>query len=241
MSRGEPRKRGGWLSTPLFYGVLLAVTVGAYLLMSRLPQAQGVISAGDLLRSKGDLWQGLSQVWFIFAWGFGIQFLIQIWRVVRLKRREAGMEALMRRAVWLSANAGLFEEIIFRLYGFLSTIIALRYFDEAWHGVLEGIAVNFMLPVANFVTFGLFQREFTGSDWAIGMAIILGSLFFRSAHIHYGLLAKANVWLIGMVMFWLMFNYGLVAAILAHFLYDAAVFLAIAFTSPLQRRGESEV
>jgi hypothetical protein len=52
--------------------------------------------------------------------------------------------------------------------------------------------------------------------------------------VHYGKFSKANVWAVGMVMFWLLFNYGLIAAILAHFLYDLCVFTAIALTAPLQ-------
>jgi hypothetical protein len=40
-----------------------------------------------------------------------------------------------------------------------------------------------------------------------------------------------------MMMFWLVFNYGLVTAIIAHFLYDLCVFMAVAATSPLQRRA----
>lgn len=230
--------RRGWLSVPLFYSLLLAVVYVAYVYLAKLPQAQEVTTAAQLLVSKGSLWDGLSQVWFIFAWGFGVQLLLQLRHVWKRRPREADMGLLLRHGIWISFNAGLFEELIFRTYGFLATIIGLRYLDQVAHGVFQWVATQALLPVTNILTLGLFKRELTGGDWALGAAVILGSLFFRSAHRHYGKLAKANVWFIGMVMFWLLFNYGLIAAILAHFLYDAAVYIAIALTSPLQPRGE---
>jgi hypothetical protein len=223
-----------------FYVGLLTVSVGAYLLLARLPQAQGVLSAGDLLASKGSIWEGLGRVWFIFAFGFGAQFLIQVWQVVRRRPAAGDMAAVWRSGLWTSAHAGLFEEIIFRVYAFLGAIIALKWLDGVVGGVLQWLSVNAVLPLANLVTLGLFKREFTGVDWAFGVGIIVSSLFFRSAHVHYGKFAKGIVWVVGMVMFWLMFNYGLVAAILAHFLYDAAVFLAIALTSPLQPKPRAK-
>ncbi len=229
--------RHGNASVPLFYLVLTGVSFVAYYYLVRLPQAHGVVTAWDLVAFKGNVLEGLRRVWFIFAWGFGIQFLIQLWRMIRLKPREADLPVLFQHGLWISANAGFFEEIIFRVYAFLSSIIVLKVLDGWFGGFLEGLAKGAILPVANWVSFGVFQREFTAGDWALGVAVIVGGLFFRSAHVHYGKLSKANVWVIGMIMFWLVFNYGLVTAIIAHFLYDLCVFTAVAIVSPLQRRA----
>jgi hypothetical protein len=64
----------------------------------------------------------------------------------------------------------------------------------------------------------------------IGAALVLASVKFRDAHHEedlpwfLNLFRKINAWFGGMVMFWLMLNFGLLTAIVAHVLYDAIVF-----------------
>ena len=222
------------LPVTVFYLAITAAAFLAYHFLQRLPEANGVISAASLWSTKASPVQGLSTVWFIFAWGFGIQTLIQIMRVIRRKPRDANLLQLLQHGAWLSAHAGLFEELVFRLYAFLAFIISLLWLNDHSSHIIQTVATSTILPAANLLTFGVFHDQFTGRDWALGLAIILGSLFFRSAHVHYGRLSKLNVWLIGLVMFWLTFHYGLITAILAHFLYDFCVFAAIALTAPLQ-------
>jgi hypothetical protein len=232
--------RYGWLSVLIFYVALTVLAFAAYYYLAKLPEAKGLMSPGDLWAFRGNPLEGLRRVWFIFAWGFGIQLLIQIYRVFRRRPRDAGMGLLLKHGMWISANAGLFEEIIFRLYAFLSLIIGLHWLTGQTGTWLKTAATQAILPAANFLTFSQFHQAFAAHDWAVGIAVIIGGLFFRSAHIHYGKLSKANVWVVGMIMFWLVFNYGLVTAILAHFLYDFAVFAAIALSAPLQPRAPAE-
>lgn len=224
------------LPVTVFYLLITAAAFAVYHYLQGLPAAQGVISAASLWTTRANPLQGLATVWFIFAWGFGVQSLIQITRVIRRRPRDANLTQLLKHGAYLSAHAGFFEEVVFRLYAFLSFIIILRYLDPLTHGTLQVSATHALLPAANFLTAGVFTSQFTGPDWALGVAVILGSLFFRSAHIHYGRLSKLNVWVIGLVMFWLTFHYGLPTAIAAHFLYDLCVFTAIAITAPLQPR-----
>ncbi|MBW4061629.1 CPBP family intramembrane metalloprotease [Candidatus Saccharibacteria bacterium] len=221
----------------LFY---LAITVASYALyhyLQHLPEASGVMSAGSLWQQKGSVTDGLRSVWLIFAWGFGVQALIQVVRVFERKPRDANLPDLLRHGAYLSAHAGLFEEIVFRLYAFLSFIIILHYLNDHVWGGLQSLATGVILPAANWLTLGVFHGQFNAANWALGLAVIIGSLFFRSAHVHYGYLSKLNVWIIGLVMFWLTLNYGLITAIIAHFLYDFCVFAAIALTAPLQPRA----
>jgi hypothetical protein len=242
-------KRGGWpslchnnrmrfhlprLPVTAFYILLTAAAYGAYYYLQRFPQSVGIVTSSDLWMTKGSVFQGISSVWFIFAWGFGLQSLIQIVRVFKRDPREASLSQLLRHGAIMSANAGFFEEVIFRLYAFLSFIILMRLVNDHVSGALQAAATHVILPAANFITFGVFQPQF--SNWATGLAVIAGSLFFRSAHVHYGKFSKFNVWVIGLVMFWLTFHYGLITAIAAHFLYDLCVFTAIALTAPLQPR-----
>jgi hypothetical protein len=125
--------RHGWLSVTVFYLVLTSLSYAAYHYLSALPAAQGVANASQLWAMHGNPLTGVARVWLIFAWGFGLQSLVQIWRVIRRRPRDASLTQLFKHGAWLSAHAGLFEEIIFRLYAFLSFIILLRLANE-WAG-----------------------------------------------------------------------------------------------------------
>jgi hypothetical protein len=223
-----------------YYLLLTAISVIIYSYLSRLPEASGILTASRLWQIRQNPVDGLRLVWFIFAWGFGLQSLVQIVRVFKRRPRDANFHQLFKHGIYISAHAGFFEELIFRLYAFLSFIILLVFLDDHSSHLIKTAATRALLPAANFFTFGFFHNQFTGTDWALGVAVILGSLFFRSAHVHYGRFSKANVWVIGLVMFWLVFNYGLLTAILAHILYDLAVFTAIALTAPLQPKSDLE-
>lgn len=224
------------LPVTAYYLLITAAAVAIYYYLQLLPAARGIITAPDLLISAANPLEGLHHVWYIFVWGFSVQALVQITRVLRRCPRDADLVPLLKHGIYISAHAGFFEEIVFRLYAFLSFIIVIEFINPYTHNFLKLATTYVVLPVANFVTAHFFSAQFTSDNWALGLAIVLGSLFFRSAHWHYGALSKANVWVIGLVMFWLMFHYGLGTAIAAHILYDICVYLAIALTAPLQPR-----
>lgn len=74
-------------------------------------------------------------VWFIFLWGGGMT-LIMGFILINKPRRHFPGEVLIH-GMWISLNAGVFEEIIFRWLRFAIAMI--------------------MLPFLNLITFGLFQ------------------------------------------------------------------------------------
>lgn len=96
-----------------------------------------------------------------------------------------------------------------------------------WLGanVPEYLQVHLFGPVANFFTLGLLSDQLTNpANWAIGAAIIASNGFFRDGHKYLGWFGFLNSWFIGMFFFYLMFTYGLPAAILVHFIYDFLIF-----------------
>lgn len=225
--------RHGWLSVLLFYSVLLSVAFALHYYAQKLPGAAQV-ALPSLVAPRAEVLEGLRRVWFIFVWGFGLQLLIQIWRIVRRRPKDANLPQLLKHGAWISLNAGVFEELIFRYYGFAATVIGLQFANDWAHDAIKQTLTHTLLPVANVLSLGLLSSQLSAANWALGGAMLLGSVFFRDAHRHYGKLAKANVWFIGLVMFWLMFNYGLVAAIIAHVLYDFVIYACLALTSILQ-------
>ncbi|HEY6736090.1 MAG TPA: CPBP family glutamic-type intramembrane protease [Candidatus Saccharimonadia bacterium] len=230
--------RSGWLSVTLFYALLLGLVFGLYVWATRhlgvtLPPAARAL---PIVVAPERLWVGLNAVWLIFAWGFTLQLLLGLVWIWRRHPKDGNLGFLLRRGVWLSAHAGIFEELIFRYYGYFALVLGLVALDRWTAGRLAQAVAAWVNPLVNVVTLGQFADQFNAASWPLGLAAIIGAWFFRNAHVHYGPLAKANVWVIGVIMFWLMLHYGLVTAMAAHMLYDVAVFLAVALISPLQPR-----
>jgi len=91
--------------------------------------------------------------------------------------------------------------------------------------VPEYLQVHVFGPIANWFTLGLLESWLlTPSLWHIGAGMLAANGAFRDGHKYLGLIGFLNAWFIGMFFFYLMFTYGLVAAIVVHFLYDALIF-----------------
>lgn len=233
--------RTGWLTVTVFYLGLLGLSWVVYRYAQRLPNVQPAVWQGQISLYKGlpAVWEGLGRVWLMFAWGFGVQFLVQLSWILRRQPKAGSMAFLWKRGAWLSLHAGVFEELIFRYYAYLSFVLGLVWLNQRLGGGLGRAVTAWVLPFLNVVTAGYFAHQFDAAHWALGLGAVIGASFFRSAHLHYGKFSRANVWTIGVVMFWLTFNYGLLAAIVAHSLYDLCVFSAIALASPFQPRARA--
>ena len=66
-------------------------------------------------------------------------------------------------------------------------------------------------------------------EWAVGAAVVSANIFFRDGHKYQGPFGVLNAWFIGLVMFWVMFTYGVWPAIICHFLYDFLIYATVAF------------
>ncbi len=192
--------RHGWASVPSFYIFLTLLAFTAYRYLVRLPEGRGVLTASQLWMSHGSILTGLMRVKFIFIWGFVVQLLLQFIWVIRRKPREAQLGLLIKHGTWLSLNAGIFEELIFRLYAFLSLVILAKLANVSTNGLIETVTTHLLLPIANFATLGLLSPELNNAHWAMGLGVIAGSIFFRDAHLHYRGFSKLNVWFIGLVI-----------------------------------------
>ena len=111
----------------------------------------------------------------------------------------------------------------------------LPFLNLITFGLLEWLYTNVLVPVANWATFGaLSEFLFHPASWVVGAAIISANGFFRDGHKGNGFIGWVNSWFIGMVLFYLMLNYGLWTAIVAHILYDVVVFTAVAIATSWQ-------
>lgn len=179
---------------------------------------------------RGGIGEVLSSSWPVFAWGAGVTiFVLLFTKNPYWHNKEA--ESWFAVGALSSALAGIFEEILFRWVGFFSAIITAKlanflFFGWAGFGLVEWLYAHIGGPLANLVTLGRIEPLlFHPAGWFVGAGILSANAKFRDGHKYQGPIGLVNSWFIGLFMFWLMFEYGLPAAILVHFLYDLFIYM----------------
>jgi len=131
----------------------------------------------------------------------------------------------------LSILAGVLEEVSHRWLSFLAAIGVIAVVNWLLGGFIFSMGLPQVLHVyvwghvANFTTFGMLEGWiFHPSGWLVGAAMLYSNAAFRDGHKYQGWFGWINSWFLGMYLFYLMFNHGLLAAILAHFAYDMVIF-----------------
>ncbi|MBK7747451.1 MAG: hypothetical protein IPI39_09410 [Candidatus Obscuribacter sp.] len=180
--------------------------------------------------------------WPILVWAIGWTALISA-LTLNSRRENYNAEAFYARGLWLSLRAGVMEEVVFRWLLFMWSIAMAKAVDYILggfifeHGFVWWFQTTLILPVANFFTMGLLKSVLTdASTWYIAAGLIIANSRFRDGHKYQGLFGLINSWFIGMYFFYLMFTFGLVAAIVVHLVYDVLIF-TIRYLDQLQERA----
>lgn len=174
---------------------------------------------------QGTVWEWLYTAWPLFAWGASVSIL-HAWFTNNKRHENRRAEEYFVGGAFSSLRAGVFEEITFRWLFFLNNIVSVKianflFFGFLGFGMPSWFHNHVFGPLANFMTLhGLESQLFHSTGWAVGAAMLTTNAFFRDGHRYQGLLGVANSWFAGMFLFWVMFHYGLLPAILIHFLYD---------------------
>ena len=176
--------------------------------------------------------------WPIFAWGVGVNVLFHFIRpgYARSDRYARRLSAgqIFSVGTLISAWAGITEEIAFRWLIFFGAFLGIfvgnwLFFDCLGFGIAEWFYTVIWGPLANWATLGYLEPYlFHESGWLFGAAIVSANQFFRDGHKYQGFFGWVNSWFLGMFFFYVMFTYGLVAAIVIHFVYDWAIFTTAA-------------
>lgn len=173
----------------------------------------------------GGLWDGLKDVWFIFAWAAGLSLLGGIVHLIQRTPRDYDPSEYFGRGTWVSLHAGIFEEIIYRWLLLFGMMVGLKIMNAVTFGLVKWFFMTVLIPIANWASFGLLEAQFCGDfGWLFAAAIVSANVRFRRGHEYQGLFGVINAWYIGLVLFYLMFNYGLWVAIVAHVAYDLIIF-----------------
>lgn len=158
---------------------------------------------------SGTTWEGVKSAWPIYLWGGGLTALVCILTSNERKLNKDAEEIIIVGTI-TSVLAGVLEEISFRWWIFC--------------GLLGWIMIHIPIPIASFFTLGKLDTLFYGFGWFVGAAILGSNGQFRNGHAYQGFFGYINSWFIGLFMFWLMFNYGLLSAVIAHWFYDQLIF-----------------
>lgn len=90
-------------------------------------------------------------------------------------------------------------------------------------GIVKWWYIGVLLPVVNFVTLGKMSAQLFGYSWMVGAALISSNWSFGQGHVYHGCIGWLNSWIIGMLMFWFTFNFGILFAMLVHAVYDIVI------------------
>ncbi|MDQ5936079.1 MAG: hypothetical protein QG574_3415 [Cyanobacteriota bacterium erpe_2018_sw_21hr_WHONDRS-SW48-000092_B_bin.40] len=212
-----------WLKQALSLSVLVALV--KLIFPHAIPY-----SFWELWNTTGSVGDWLTASWPILLWAVGITFLMAaLTRNSRYDNYYA--ERHLAAGIWLSLRAGIMEEIVFRWLIFMWCIAMAKLSDFILGGFLFEHGLVWLLysvilsPIADFFTFGLLHGQLSGTDtWFIAAALLMANSQFRNGHKYQGLLGFVNSWFIGMYMFYLLFTFGLMAAIVVHLVYDLCIF-----------------
>jgi len=180
----------------------------------------------------------------LLAWGVGVNLVIDLLRGGLTRSAFAGTpKDIIGGGLLISLWAGLVEEVCFRWLIFLSAVATVQIgnfliFGWLGFGVPEWFHLSVWGPIADFTTLGALNAQiFHAAGWYVGAAMLYANALFRDGHKYQGLFGTVNSWFTGMFFFWLMFRYGLPAAILVHFLYDLLIFAYAALSAAVRGSG----
>jgi hypothetical protein len=175
---------------------------------------------------------GIIAAWPIFLWGVVVTTIASIAWYCRSHGSNLELwdaEEKYKESVEMAVFAGILEELVYRWVIFYWAIVvfwALNSIAAACAGkeVMRWIFTAGLGPMADYFTFGHAHTLLYGYGWLVGLSILFSNFMFQRGHWYLGLIGWINSFYIGMFMFYLMFNYGILAAIIAHFLYDFFIF-----------------
>lgn len=192
--------------------------------------------------TNNDVLGGITASWLVFLWAGGFTLILAIFTSNSIAKNKRAEENLVRGSI-KSLAAGVFEEICFRWAVFLGATIGLQVTNWLLFGWVDGLAgpVKWLHevifgPIATFMTLGKAEDLMLGMGWVVGAAILAANAKFRDGHKYLGFIGFVNSWYIGIFLFYIVFTYGLLAAIVVHFLYNLLIEIIIYVDSVIERQ-----
>jgi hypothetical protein len=188
-----------------------------------------LLDLGDLKGKGGVSFSGLGHIWWFGLWALaaGILSAIVSSNTIYVDDKPTAM----LKGWWLSINAGIWEELIYRWLLFVTSMVVLPFLNYITLGLVKWFFGTLFVPFANFMSFHSLEAQLHYGPWFFGAALVSAAADFRKAHNHLGPLGAVNAWFLGLLLFYVMFHYGIFTAIVAHILYDLVVFTMVAWAA----------
>jgi len=175
---------------------------------------------GDWIRAGAPIiaWYALLNLFLIFVVRKRLE---QTSRIIRLPPLP-DYRAIRTFGIGIGVIGAVIEELIFRWLWFLHSIVILKIINFILLGfidlgIIERMHIYVFGPIFDLITFHkLHDVIFHESGWAVGAAMIASNALFRDGHKYQGFLGTTSAWVAGMYFFWLLFNHGLLSAIIIH-------------------------
>lgn len=181
----------------------------------------------EFWRTQKSLLLAVRDSLLLFIWGIGVNLVIIFIRKTHIANPA---QVYLGEGLIRSTLAALQEEILFRWLAFLNAIWAVKltnWLFFGWLGLgIPKIIYSFIRGfIANVLTLGrMHSILYHPKGWFVGAALLATNIKFRDGHKYQGWFGHLNSWFVGMYLFWLLFNYGVVACLIVHFLYDMLIF-----------------
>ncbi|GCE06989.1 hypothetical protein KDAU_43180 [Dictyobacter aurantiacus] len=145
-----------------------------------------------------------------------------------------------RRRLLIFLLASILEELIFRWLLFYGAALLIPLVNVISFGLLKWFYSTVLGPLADFLTLHQLHVYLSGTQysWVVGLALISSNGSFRDGHKYQGRLGWAWAWFCGMVLFLVMFRYGLFAAMFVHCCYNLFIWLLNWLIARLQMTPE---
>lgn len=160
----------------------------------------------------------------------GISFVLNILIALRMTRKlphRLVAFQVYKIEMQSSARAGFFEELVYRWMTLLVFIPPLELLNfvaggNSGTGLLERAHATFFGPLGDIVSYGLLEPQLMGDSWSLALAILVSQALFTKGHYYQGLAGAYFSWLMSFGFFYLTFNHGLLTAMAAHAVANAA-------------------
>lgn len=223
------------------WGLITTAAVGLVYLVLHHFWAEDMMTSLHALWGKGFVATGLVHVWWLFAWAAAMPLLLSLIArqpSIHSKPRQIGV------GWWTALNSGVWSEIVYRAFLPLIFMVTLRALDAVFLGfahihVVRGL-FHYVVWAANQLTFHALAPQLLHQGfWVFGAAIVLAGIKFSEDHPYQRGFGKINLWFVSMTMFWLVFHYGLLTAIVARVLFEGIFLTMVALRSRQPRRMET--
>jgi hypothetical protein len=174
---------------------------------------------------RGSLLNIALLVWPLLALGLFFTLI----RIPAIRRSEHHILVYGRRMLFTWLLTAPLEELIFRWLLFYGAALFIPLVNFISFGLLKWLYSTMLGPLADFLTLHQLHMYLSGIQysWVVGMALISSNGAFRDEHQYQGWLGWVWSWFGGMVLFLIMFRYGLFAAMFVHCCYNLFIWLLL--------------